>query len=347
MSKATQTKQSPGERASWRKTVAQYHTPDVYRSLGQLATSLIPYFVLLYLMVLSLDVSYWLTLLLAIPTAGFLVRIFIIFHDCGHGSFFASRRANDLVGAFTGVLTFTPYHSWRRAHAIHHATAGDLDRRVMGDVWTMTVMEYIEAPAIRRMGYRLYRNPVIMFTLGSWLSFLVFQRVWYGEKGKRERYSILWTNLALLIIVVVASLTIGLKAYLLVQLPVLFLAATLGVWLFYVQHQFEGVYWERHENWDYVDAALRGSSFYRLPRLLQWFSGNIGFHHVHHLSPRIPNYNLEKCHKENPLFHIEPVTLKSSLKSLGFRLYDEENRRLVGFGYLKSIPAMAAPAAPD
>jgi omega-6 fatty acid desaturase (delta-12 desaturase) len=297
-------------------------------------------------MVLSLDVSYWLTLLLSIPTAGFLVRIFIIFHDCGHGSFFASRRANDLVGAFTGVLTFTPYHRWRRAHAVHHATAGDLDRREMGDVWTMTVMEYIEAPAVRRLGYRLYRNPVIMFTLGSWLSFLVFQRFWYRE-GKRERNSVLWTNLALLFIVVVASFTIGLKAYLLVQLPVLFLAATAGVWLFYVQHQFEGVYWERHENWDYMDAALRGSSFYKLPRLLQWFSGNIGFHHIHHLSPRIPNYNLEQCHNENPLFHIEPVTLRSSLNSLGFRLYDEEHRRLVGFGHLKTTPAMAAPVAPD
>lgn len=332
-------------RQNWRQIVAKYQTPDLRRSMWQLVSSLAAYFGLLTLMYFSLDVSYWLTLLLAIPAAGFMVRLFIIFHDCGHQSFFASRRLNDLVGAITGVITFTPYYRWRHAHAIHHATAGDLDRREVGDVWTMTVKEYLEAPKSKQIAYRIYRNPLIIFTLGAWLSFILGQRIPLKEKSKRELMSILYTDLALLAVFVVVALTIGLGDFLLVLTPVLMLGTSAGIWLFYVQHQFEGVYWERHEDWDFVDAALKGSSFYKLPKILQWFSGNIGFHHIHHLSPKIPNYKLEQAYKENELFHIQPITLRSSMRSLRFRLWDEDNRQLVGFGHLKTLPK-AQPATP-
>lgn len=334
------------DRPSWRHIVSRYHTPDVRRSVSQILTSFVPYFVLLVVMYFSLDVSYWLTLLLAIPAAGFMVRIFIIFHDCGHQSFFESRKANDWVGAVAGVITLTPYHRWRHAHARHHATAGDLDRRGVGDVYTMTVEEYRSAKPMTRFGYRIYRNPLILFTVGAWLSFIVFQRFWFMEKGRRERLSVIYTDIALLAVVVVAALTIGLGDFVLIMLPVVLLATSAGVWLFYVQHQFEGVYWEHHENWDYVKAALEGSSFYKLPRILQWFTGNIGFHHIHHLSPRIPNYNLEQAHYENEIFQqVKPITLLPSFKSLTFRLYDEENRRLVGFGYVRGLARQEAAAA--
>ena len=314
-------------------------------SMWQLVSSLVAYVGLFVLMYFSLRVSYLLTLLLAIPAAGFMVRIFIIFHDCGHQSFFASRKLNDMVGAITGVITFTPYYRWRHSHAIHHATAGDLDRRETGDVWTMTVAEYQAASKGKRIGYRIYRNPLVIFTFGAWLSFMLFQRIPISEKTKRERMSILWTDLALLMVFVVAALTIGLVDFLLVLLPVMMIGTSVGIWLFYVQHQFEGVYWERHPQWDYVDAALKGSSFYKLPRVLQWFSGNIGFHHIHHLSPKIPNYKLEQAYKENELFHVQPITLRSGLKSLTFRLWDEEHHQLVGFGYLKTLPKTAAAAS--
>jgi len=334
------------EGPNWRQIVARYQKSDVRRAVGQIFTSVVPMLAMMVVMYFSLRVSYWLTLLLAIPTAGFMVRTFIVFHDCGHGSFFANRKANDIVGFITGVLTFTPYFRWRHAHAVHHATAGDLDRREMGDVWTMTVEEYLDAPRWKRAGYRLYRNPLIIFTVGAWLSFLVFQRIPNLKDGKRERNSILWTDLALLLIFVAAGLTIGLGDFLLILLPVFFIGTSVGVWLFYVQHQFEGVYWERHQNWSYVDAALKGSSFYQLPKVLQWFSGNIGFHHIHHLSPRIPNYHLEQAYNENDLFHVKPITLRSSMQSLKFRLYDEENHRLVGFGYVKEARKLRAARVP-
>ncbi len=345
MTPISTTRDAAGPRKNWRQIVAKYQTPDMRASMWQLVSSLVAYAGLFVLMYFSLQVSYLLTLLLAIPAAGFMVRIFIIFHDCGHQSFFASRKLNDLVGAITGVITFTPYYRWRHAHAIHHATAGDLDRRETGDIWTMTVAEYQAASKAKRISYRIYRNPVVIFTVGAWLSFLIFQRIPISEKTKRERMSILWTDLALLMVFVVAALTIGLVPFLLVLLPVMMIGTSAGIWLFYVQHQFDGVYWERHPEWDYVDAALKGSSFYKLPRVLQWFSGNIGFHHIHHLSPRIPNYKLEKAYNENELFHVQPITLRSGLQSLKFRLWDEEHHRLVGFGYLKTLPESAPVAS--
>jgi omega-6 fatty acid desaturase (delta-12 desaturase) len=290
-------------------------------------------------MYLSLEISYWLTLALSIPAAGFLMRVFIIFHDCCHGSFFKSRRGNNVLGAICGILTFTPYHRWRQEHSVHHATAGNLDRRGVGDVWTLTVREYLALSAWKRLEYRLFRHPLVMFGVGPFFVFVISQRFARGVSGKRERYSVYWTNLAVLGIVALISVSIGIKAFILVQLPIIMIGAGAGVWLFYVQHQFEGVYWERHASWDYEAAAIKGSSFYELPRVLQWFTGNIGFHHIHHLSPRIPNYYLERCHRENPMFQVvKPITLLSSLKSLELRLWDEEQRQLVGFGHLKTLP---------
>lgn len=320
---------------SWQKIVAAYQTPHAGRSWWQVINTLVPFFLLWILMVLSLDVSYWLTLLLAFPTAGFFARTFIIFHDCGHGSFFKSKRANDIMGYITGIITLTPYHRWRHDHAVHHASVGDLDRRGVGDIMTLTVKEYQNKSAWERLVYRVTRHPLALFTVGPLGLFLINNRFSTRTSGKRERYSVYWTNLALLIILLVMSLTIGLKAFFLVLLPVMVIGTTAGVWLFYVQHQFEGVYWERHERWDYLSAALKGSSYYKLPRILQWFSGNIGFHHIHHISPRIPNYYLEKCHRENPMFqNVQTLTLLSSLKCMFLNLWDEDNGKLVGFGDL-------------
>jgi len=334
------------EKVSWRQTVAKYEHPDLYRSVWQVVSTLIPYFILWYLMYRSLEVSYWITLALSALTAGFLVRIFIIFHDCGHASFFKSRKANDIWGFIAGVLTLTPYFGWRREHAMHHATAGDLDRRGVGDIWTLTVKEYLELSPRKRFEYRLYRNPLVMFVIGPLFTFLIRHRFAGPIASKRERYSVYWTNLAIVGIVALMKATIGLKALVLVQLPIVMIASAAGVWLFYVQHQYEGVYWEHHENWDYVSVALQGSSFYKLPKILQWFTGNIGFHHIHHLSPRIPNYYLERCHEENSMFReVRAITLLDSLKSLAFRLWDEERHKLVGFGYIKDLQDKQAMAS--
>jgi len=283
-------------------------------------------------------VSWWITVPLALLAGAFLVRVFIIFHDCGHGSFFKSRMANDVLGFITGVLTFTPYYQWRGEHALHHSTAGDLDRRGTGDVWTLTVQEYLESSRWNRFLYRLARNPVVLFVIAPLFLFIVKHRFTSPKASRRERHSVYWTNLAVLALATGLSLIFGLKAYLVIQLTAMLVAGSAGVWLFYVQHQFEGVYWERRGAWDYTAAALQGSSFYKLPKVLQWFSGNIGFHHIHHLSSRIPNYNLEKCHDANPLFQsVKAVTLFPSLKSFTFRLWDEPRKKLVGYGHLRLL----------
>jgi omega-6 fatty acid desaturase (delta-12 desaturase) len=331
-------------RATWQKVVKEYQKPVLSRSLWMLVNSIGGYLIFWALMIASLSWSYWLTLLLAVPAAGFMVRVFIIFHDCGHGSFFKSRKANTLVGIITGLITFTPFHQWRHHHAIHHATAGDLDRRGTGDVLTLTVDEYLALPRIKQLGYRIYRNPLVMFLLGPTFVFLIGHRIPSTKIGQLERRGVWWTNLALAGIVTGLSLLIGFKNYLLIQLPILIIGTGAGVWLFYVQHQFEEVYWERHPEWEFDLAGIYGSSYYHLPKLLQWFSGNIGFHHLHHLSPRIPNYNLEKCQQENPIFHqVQPITLGTSLQSLKFRLWDEDRRRMIGFGQLKHYQSKPSP----
>jgi omega-6 fatty acid desaturase (delta-12 desaturase) len=328
----------PAAASAWRKIVARFQKPAAGRSSWQIVNTLIPYAALWYLMYLSLSVSWWLTLPLAILAGGFLVRVFIIFHDCGHGSFFKSRKANDAWGFVTGVLTFTPYYLWRWEHAVHHASSGDLDRRGLGDVWTLTVQEYLEASRWKRFAYRLARNPVVLFVLAPLFLFLVKHRIPPRKAGKRELHSVYWTNLAVFGMAAALAWIFGLKAYLVIQLTVMALAGSAGVWLFYVQHQFEGVYWARRGEWDYAEAALKGASFYKLPKVLQWFTGSIGFHHIHHLSPAIPNYNLEKCHKADPLFQsVPPVTLFASFKSFTFRLWDEQQHRLVGYGCLRTL----------
>jgi len=318
--------------------VARYQKSEVWPGIRQLLNTLVPYAALWCLMYFSLKVSWWLTLPLALLAAGFLVRVFIIFHDCGHGSFFPSRRANDILGVITGVLTFTPYFHWRWEHALHHATSGDLDRRGTGDVWTLTVQEYLKASRWKRFAYRLARNPVILFGVAPFFMFFIKMRFPAAKAARRERHSVAWTNLGIVAMAAGMGWVFGLEAYLLLQMLIVLVAGSAGLWLFYVQHQFEGVYWERNEGWDYCTAALKGSSFYKLPKVLQWFSGNIGFHHIHHLSPRIPNYHLEKCHRAEPLFQtVKPVTLFSSLKSLTFRLWDERRQRLVGYRVLRAM----------
>lgn len=324
--------------ASWKELVEPYQVPKAGHSLWQVLNTLIPYAVLWYLMYRSFAVSYWLTLPLAVLAAGLQVRLFIIFHDCGHGSFFKSRRANDAVGILTGWLTLTPYHHWRWEHARHHSTAGDLDRRGRGDMWTLTVQEYLEASRWQRFAYRLARNPFVLFVLAPLFLFAIKQRFPSSEAPARERHSVHWTTLALLGMAAGLAALMGWKAYLAIQLTVMALAGTAGVWLFYVQHQFEGVYWARRPEWDFTAAAMQGSSFYKLPKVLQWFSGSIGFHHIHHLNPRIPNYNLAKCQKVVPLFQtVKPITFFASFKSITFRLWDEQRQKLVGFGVLREL----------
>ncbi len=322
--------------SSWKKTVARYQTPSVGRSVWQIVNSVVPFVVLWYLAYRCLAISYWLTLAVAVLAAGFMVRVFIIFHDAGHGSFFKSQRANTIAGYLTGILTFSPFEQWRHDHAIHHATAGDLDRRGVGDVPTMTVDEWRNAPPLTRWGYRFIRNPLILFGFGQLAVFLISHRFFSAKSGRREKWSVVWTNLGLLALIGGLCWLIGWKAVLLVELPIIWLGGAVGEWLFYVQHQFQGVYWVRHNSWDYLSSAMKGASYYKLPKLLQWFTGSIGFHHIHHLSPKIPNYMLERCHAENPIFHSAPtLTLSTSLHSLSLRLYDEASGRMVGFAQAK------------
>jgi len=330
--------QRQADPSAWKEIVARYQEPALWRGVWQVVNTVVPYAAIWYLMYLSLAVSWWITVPLAILAGGFLVRVFIIFHDCGHGSFFRSRKANDILGFITGVLTFAPYYHWRWEHAVHHATSGDLDRRGLGDMWTLTVQEYLESSRWKRFAYRLGRNPIVLFVVAPFFLFLIKYRLPKARANRRERLSVYWTNLAVLGMAAGLSRFFGIKAFLLIQLVIMMVAGSAGLWLFYVQHQFEGVYWERREEWDYTAAALRGSSFYKLPKVLQWFSGNIGFHHIHHLSSRIPNYNLEKCHKAEPLFQsVKPITLFSSLKSFTFRLWDEQRRTLVGYRHLRDL----------
>ena len=317
---------------NWKAIVAAYQRPDVKRSVWQLVNSIGPYLALWYVAYRLLAVSFWLALPVIALSAGFMVRVFIIFHDCGHGSFFKSRVANDVVGMITGVLTFTPYYDWRAEHAQHHATAGDLDRRGVGDVWTMTVNEYRQASFWPRVGYRLYRNPFVLLGVAPFYVFLIKQRFPHRGSDTRAKMSVLVTDLALAVVFGFLFATVGVKATLLVELPLMAIAGAAGIWLFYVQHQFERVYWERHDRRDILAVAMAGSSLYALPRVLQWFAGNIGFHHIHHLSPRIPNYRLPKAYREQPLLQrVDRLTLLSSLRTLRLRLYDEATRQMVGF----------------
>jgi acyl-lipid omega-6 desaturase (Delta-12 desaturase) len=318
-----------------KENVTRFQSPSLGKAGWQIINSFVPYVLLWVAMVYALAVSYWLMLPLAILAAGFLARIFIIFHDCGHGSFFKSKRANNVAGAITGVVNLTPFRHWRWQHALHHGTAGDLDRRGSGDIWTLTVQEYLQSTRWRRFAYRLARNPLVLFVIAPLYVFIVHHRFAVSGAPERERQSVRRTNWVLLGVTLAMTAVIGIKAFVLIQLTVTGFAGAVGLWLFYVQHQFEGAYWARSEEWNYTAAALKGSSFYKLPRILQWFTGNIGFHHIHHLNPRIPNYHLQRCHDADPFFKtIKPVTLLASLNTLTFRLWDEQRNAFVGFrGY--------------
>src|SRR5215218_8363023 len=315
-----------------RTDVSAYARPHLGRALLDLATSVVPYLALSALMYLALDVSYLLVLALAIPAAGFVLRTYIVFHDCAHGSFLPSKRANAWLGVALGLVVYAPFVSWRHSHAVHHATAGDLDRRGVGDVLTLTVVEYRGSPWRRRLGYRLFRIPFVMFGLGPIYGLLLEPRLVSRSARPRLRRSVIATNIALAALVGALCWLVGWREYLLVQMPTALLAGAAGVWLFYVQHQFEDTYWQSAGDWSYADAALQGSSYLRLPKVLQFLTGNIGFHHVHHLSTRIPNYNLQRAHDRNPIFHDVPtLSLWDGLRAVRLKLWDEGRGRLVSF----------------
>ena len=325
-------------KTEWRAVVARYQGSDVSRSIMQMVTTLLPLAAMLYVMSLSLALPYWITLLLALPTAGLLVRTFIIMHDCAHGSFFPSRRANEIVGFITGVFTLTAFSAWRHSHALHHASSGDLDRRGHGDVDTITVSEYLALSRGARFKYRLFRNPFVLFGIGP-IFFMIDNRIPRSLSLKdKEIRSIWWTNLAIVLLTAASMAWVGWRPAVLVYFPAMYIAAAAGIWLFYVQHQFEDAYWKDHGEWDYATSAIRGSSYFKLPAVLQWFTGNIGLHHVHHLGPRIPNYKLERCHTENPLFHqVTVLTLRQSLATMRLALWDEDSQRLVGYSDIRGL----------
>jgi acyl-lipid omega-6 desaturase (Delta-12 desaturase) len=336
------------QRPFWGEALAPYARPSMPRSVVDLLTSVVAYLGLSIAMYLSLGVSYLLTLAIAVPAAGFLLRTYIVFHDCSHGSFLPSKRANLWLGAILGLLVFAPFRNWRHNHAVHHATAGDLDRRGQGDVPTLTVAEYHARAWRGRLGYRLFRNPLVMFGLGPLFAMVLGPRIVPRMARPRIRRSVHATNLALVLLVGGLCWLVGWRDYLLVQGPTAMLAGSAGIWLFYVQHQFEDTFWERRTEWTYADAALRGSSHLRLPGVLRFFTGNIGLHHVHHLNARIPNYNLQRAHDENPIFHDVPtLSLWDGLRAVRLKLWDEDARRLVTFTQARAGLVTRPGSAPE
>jgi acyl-lipid omega-6 desaturase (Delta-12 desaturase) len=312
--------------------LAAYARPSLTRSVLDIFTSAVPYLAVSVLMYLALDVSYLLTLALVLPAAGFLVRTFVVFHDCAHGSLLPSKRANRAVGRVLGLFVLSPFQRWRHDHAIHHATSGDLERRGVGDIVTLTVREYRARRWSGRLAYAMTRNPVVMFGLGPVIAMVIGPRIATRSQRPRLRHSVFGTDVALLVIIGGLCWLIGWQNFLLVWAPSAILAGSVGIWLFYVQHQFEDAYWQSAADWSYSDAALRGSSYLKLPRVMQFFTGNIGLHHVHHLNARIPNYNLQRAHDENPIFHQVPtLTLWDGLCTVRLKLWDEEHGKLVTF----------------
>jgi omega-6 fatty acid desaturase (delta-12 desaturase) len=336
----------PSNRPTWNQVLAPYVQPRLGRSLLDVATSVVPYLALSVLMYLLLGVSDLLVLALVVPTAGFLVRTFVMFHDCTHGSLMASKRANACIGTLCGLFVLSPFRRWRHDHAVHHAASGDLERRGVGDVFTLTVAEYNARTPRGQLGYRMLRNPLVMFGLGPIFAMIIGPRLVVRNARPRMRNSVLRTDLALLVIVGVLCWAMGVGNFMLVWAPAAMLAGSAGIWLFYVQHQFEDAYWQRTEDWSYAAAALCGASYLKLPKVLQFFSGNIGLHHVHHLSARIPNYNLQRAHDENPMFHDVPtLSLWNGIRAVALKLWDEERGRMVTFAQARTAPE-PAPAGP-
>ena len=343
---------SPAEEARlrgnfWTEALAAYAKPSMPRSIAGLATSVVPYLGLLVAMYYSLSVSYLLTLAIGVLAAGFLLRTYIVFHDCSHGSYLPSKRGNQLLGSALGILVFAPFANWRHNHAVHHATAADLDRRGQGDVPTLTIAEYNARAWRGRLGYRMFRNPLVMFGLGPLFAMILGPRIVPRSARPRIRRSVHATNIALAVLISGACLLVGWRNFLLIQAPPALLAGAAGIWLFYVQHQFEDTFWERNTEWTYADAALRGSSYLKLPKVLQFFTGNIGLHHVHHLNSRIPNYNLQAAHDANPIFHDVPtLSLWDGLLAVRLKLWDEDARRLVTFAGARAASSDWGAAAP-
>ena len=330
--------------SNWSKTLARYRNPSAARSLVEIAITLGPFVALWTATWLGLYFGYWISLVLAIPAAGFLVRLFMIQHDCGHGSFFRSKALNDWIGRAIGVLTFTPYDFWRHTHAVHHASSGNLTRRGMGDIDTLTVREYLALSRLGRLRYRAYRHPLVMFGIGPIYMFILQHRLPIGLMGDgwRPWLSTMLTNLGIALIAAVLIFFIGLKAFLLVHLPIIVLAAAAGVWLFYVQHQFEETLWAEEPSWNRQEAALHGSSHYDLPGVLRWLTANIGVHHVHHLSSGIPFYRLRDVLRDHPeLGNVGRLTLMQSLGCIRLVLWDESSRKLVSFRELRTLRAAA------
>jgi acyl-lipid omega-6 desaturase (Delta-12 desaturase) len=318
----------------WYSVLATFRHSDTRKAVRQLISTLIPYGCLWYLMIRSIQLAYpyWQILVLTLPAAAFLVRTFILFHDCVHGSFFTSNRANTFFGYLLGLLVFTSFEDWRFSHLRHHATYANLDARGFGDIWTITVKEYENLPKRTRLMYRLYRTPAAMIGLGALFNFLLSNRLPTRRVKRKERMSVIFTNLLILVVFLCADQVIGWRTYLRIQLPVLWLAGAAGIWLFYVQHQFEGGYWARKGDWQPLRAAMEGSSFYQLPAVLRWFSGNIGYHHVHHLSPRIPNYHLKQCYDTVPALQAKtPLTWLKSFSCVRLKMWDEEQQKMVAF----------------
>ncbi|MFC7785190.1 MULTISPECIES: fatty acid desaturase [unclassified Rossellomorea] len=321
-----------------KKEVAPYEKSTTKESVWQIINTLGPFFLLWFLAYQSLSVSYWLALVPIVIAAGFLTRIFIIFHDCTHFSFFKSRRVNRIVGTAMGVLTLFPFDQWGHDHAVHHATSGNLDKRGTGDIWTLTIDEYLAAPLKIRLAYRFYRNPFVMFVLGPIYVFLLKNRFNRKNARKKERNNTYLVNVIIVALIALLCVTLGWQEFLLVQGSIFMVSGSIGIWLFYVQHTFEDSYFEEDKEWQYVLAAVEGSSFYKLPKIMQFLTGNIGYHHIHHLSPRVPNYRLEEAHKNSePLQKVPTISLLTSLKSLRFKLWDEENKTFVSFRGIKSL----------
>jgi acyl-lipid omega-6 desaturase (Delta-12 desaturase) len=329
------------ERTEWRHRVSRFERASTKAAVLDLVTSLGAYVVLTIAMYLSREISLWLTFALAIPTSGFLLRTFIVFHDCAHGSFLSTKRANRWVGRVTGLIVFQPYSNWRHNHAVHHASSGDLDRRGQGDVETITVAEYAARSWRGKLAYRLFRSPVVMFGIGPIWSLMIGPRFWTREMRRRQVHSVWLTDAALAVWLGAIIWIVGPGAWLEVQMPTAILAGVAGVYLFYVQHQFEDAYWESGEQWSYADAALKGSSYLKLPKVLQFFSGNIGLHHVHHLSAKVPNYNLQRAHDEIPLFADVPVlTFTDGLRAVRLKLIDPKGGRLVTWRQARRVASI-------
>jgi acyl-lipid omega-6 desaturase (Delta-12 desaturase) len=323
---------------SWQSIIMSYSKPRISRSVWQIINSLGPYILLWVAAVMLIKISPWLAVPVILLASGFLVRIFIIFHDCGHGSFFQSKKLNVIVGKIFGIIAFTPFYKWTESHHDHHQTVGNLDKRGDGDVWTMTVDEYLGSSRSKKFIYSLFRHPVFLLLVAGPFNFFIVGRFTRRTFSKKQKRNVYFTNLMLALLAGSLSLLIGWKVYLFIQIPIMYIAAMGGIYLFYFQHQYEDVIWSRTESWDYKEMALNGSSFFNLPVLFRWFSGNIGYHHIHHLGPKIPNYNLVKCHDENPMFQeVNSISFFQSFHSLKLRLWDEKNQKIVTFREMKAM----------